>query len=78
MSKKYLLLLLVFWTIFSCTNTINEEINSENTSMSPEILYIDAMNNFDAKEYNLALEKFAKLEKIFPLSNEAVQSQIMY
>ena len=77
MSKKYLLFLFIFWSVFSCTNTNNEEINTENISINPEVLYIDAMKNFDAKEYDLALEKFEKLEKIFPLSNEAVQSQIM-
>ena len=77
MSKKYLLLLFIFWSLFSCTNTNNEEINTENISINPEVLYIDAMKNFETKEYDLALEKFEKLEKIFPLSNEAVQSQIM-
>jgi len=77
MSKKYLLLLFILWSLFSCTNKNNEEINSENISINPEILYIDAMNNFETKEYDLALEKFEKLEKLFPLSNEAVQSQIM-
>ena len=77
MSKKYLLLLFIFCLLFSCTNNNNEEINSENISVNPENLYIDAMNNFETKEYDLALEKFEKLEKIFPLSNEAVQSQIM-
>ena len=58
MSKKYLLLLFIFWLLFSCTNTNNEEISSENISINPEILYIEAMNNFDAKEYDLALDKF--------------------
>ena len=77
MSKKYLLLLFIFCLLFSCTNNNNEEINSENNSVNPESLYIDAMKNFETKEYDLALEKFEKLEKIFPLSNEAVQSQIM-
>ena len=77
MSKKYFFLLFIFWSLFNCTNTNNSEINYKNTSINPEILYIDAMNNFETKEYDLALEKFEKLEKIFPLSNEAVQSQIM-
>ena len=77
MSKKYFLLLFIFWSLFSCTNTNKVEINSKTTSIDPEILYIEAMNSFYAKKYDLALEKFEKLEKIFPLSNEAVQSQIM-
>ena len=76
MSKKYLLFLFIFWSVSSCTNTNNEEIKSENT-IDPEILYIDAMHNFETKEYDLALKKFEELEKLFPLSNEAVQSQIM-
>ena len=63
MSKKYFLLLFIFWSLFSCTNTNKVEINSENISIDPEILYIEAMNNFDAKEYDLALNKFEKLEK---------------
>jgi len=77
MSKKYFLLLFIFWLLFSCNNSNKTETNSETTSIDPEILYIEAMNNFDAKEYDLALDKFEKLEKLFPLSNEAVQSQIM-
>ena len=67
MSKKYFLLLFVFWSLFNCTNSNKVEINSENISIDPEILYIEAMNNFDAKEYDLALDKFEKLEKLFPL-----------
>ena len=63
MSKKYFLLLFIFWSLFSCTNTNKVEINSENISVDPEILYIEAMYNFDAKEYDLALDKFEKLEK---------------
>ena len=77
MSMKYFLLLFIFWSLFSCTNTNKVKINSENISIDPEILYIEAMNNFDVKEYDLALDIFEKLEKLFPLSNEAVQSQIM-
>tara|TARA_B100000315_G_scaffold246681_1_gene274296 strand:+ start:197 stop:994 length:798 start_codon:yes stop_codon:yes gene_type:complete len=77
MSKKYLFFLFIFWSVSSCTNTSNEEIKSENISIDPEFLYIDAMYNFETKEYDLALEKFEELEKLFPLSNEAVQSQIM-
>ena len=77
MSKKYLFFLFIFWSVSSCTNTSNEEIKSENISIDPEFLYIDAMHNFETKEYDLALEKFEELEKLFPLSNEAVQSQIM-
>ena len=46
MSKKYLLLLFILWLLFSCTNTNNEEINTENISINPESLYIDAMKNF--------------------------------
>ena len=55
MSKKYFLLLFIFWSLFSCTNTNNEEINSENISINPEMLYIEAMSNFETKEYDLAL-----------------------
>ena len=58
MSKKYFLLLSIFWSLFSCTNTNKVEINSENISIDPEILYIEAMNNFDVKEYDLALDIF--------------------
>jgi len=77
MLKKYFFLFIVFWSIFSCTDSEYVDFNSENNSITPEILYIEAMNKFENKEYDLALEKFEKLEKIFPLSNEAVQSQIM-
>ena len=51
MSKKYFLLLFIFWSLFSCTNTNKVEINSKNISIDPEILYIEAMNNF-LKQYS--------------------------
>ncbi len=32
---------------------------------------------FDNQQYELAADKFKNIERIYPLSNEAIQSQIM-
>ena len=40
-------------------------------------MYLDAKNLFDSKKIDLAKEKFEELSNLYPLSNEAIQSEIM-
>ena len=44
---------------------------------TPEEIYTQAKNLFDKEQYDLANEQFKKLKKLYPLSNEAIQSEIM-
>jgi len=53
------------------TDIINKELPN------PESQYIEAMSKFDNEKYEEALLIFRNIEKIYPLSNEAIQSQIM-
>ena len=50
---------------------------SKNLSSKPEILYKLAKLNFDEENFELAREQFKEINKLFPLSNEAIQSEIM-
>ena len=78
MIKKFICLILLLLCI-SCsstnkdTNTLRDEIVLD----YPENLYKIAKLTFDQQEYELAREQFSEIKKLFPLSNEAIQSEIM-
>ena len=77
MIKKIVCLILLYICI-SCSNNTNSSIDeSKNLSSDPEILYKLAKINFDGQNYELAREQFKEINKLFPLSNEAIQSEIM-
>ena len=62
--------------VSACSQSSNKNIVQDNIE-NPEYYYSQAMIEFENKNYDLALEIFKDLEIKFPLSNEAVQSQIM-
>ena len=78
MIKKFICLTLLLVCI-SCsstdkdTNTLSDEIKLND----PENLYKIAKLTFDQQEYELAKKQFSEIKKLFPLSNEAIQSEIM-
>ena len=78
MIKKFSCLILLLLCI-SCsstnrdTNAISDEIILDN----PENLYKIAKITFDQQNYELARKQFSEINKLFPLSNEAIQSEIM-
>ena len=78
MIKKFSCLILLLVCI-SCsstnrdTNTSSDEIILDN----PENLYKIAKITFDQQNYGLARKQFSEIKKLFPLSNEAIQSEIM-
>ena len=76
MLKKCLLLISAIFIVFNCSAN-KEKADKIKDIETAESLYINAIYNFDVKKYELALKDFAKIEKIYPLSNEAIQSQIM-
>ena len=79
MILRYFLKILVFIFIFSCTSSNKKySYNEEDKEFSsPEIQYIQAKILFDAEQYEEAISVFKNIERIYPLSNESIQSQIM-
>ena len=75
--QKYLLLIIVIF-LLGCSSKDNTNISSEETStQSPEQSYMLAKQLFDQNNYDLANEKFKEIKQLYPLSNEAIQSEIM-
>ena len=78
MIKKFICLILLCLCI-SCSNN-NEKLNSDkeiNETIIPEDLYKLAKVNFDQENFEVARNQFLEIKKLFPLSNEAIQSEIM-
>ena len=71
---KLSLFCLVILFVLSCSSQKNTNIENNET---PEYLYKLAMIELDNKKYDIAQSKFKDIEYKFPLSNEAIQSQIM-
>ena len=71
-----ILLFLLISYLTGCSNTSKKTTESI-TTRNPEIMYSEAINEFESENYDLAFEKFHDIELKFPLSNEAIQSQIM-
>ncbi len=77
MIKKIICLILLCLCI-NCSNNTNSNIEKNKNLLSePENLYRLAKLNFDAQSFELAREQFKEISKLFPLSNEAIQSEIM-
>ena len=78
MHKRLLLILFIPLLIFinSCSKN-EEQIINKKTSDTPESLYQIAIIDLQNKEYGNALANFKNLNSKFPLSNEAVKSQMM-
>ena len=78
MIKKFSCLILLLLCISCSKNNIDN--NKENIKISlndPENLYKIAKLTLDQQEYELARKQFLEIKKLFPLSNEAIQSEIM-
>ena len=78
MIKKFICLIFLYVCI-SCSNTKSDKDQSNNKILldDPENLYKKAKISFDQQEYELARNQFLEIKKLFPLSNEAIQSEIM-
>ena len=71
-----ILLFLLIAYLTGCSNNIKTNTESVNIK-KPEIMYSEALNEFESQNYDLAVEKFNEIELKFPLSKEAIQSQIL-
>ena len=78
MIKNFICLILLFISI-SCSNRNIDSTTNEDKSVSadPENLYVVAKANFDKQNFLIARDQFLEIRKLFPLSNEAIQSEIM-
>ena len=73
--SKLAFIFLFICLIISCTQT-NENIE-KTVSKTPENLYALAIKDLKKEDYEKAQVLFDEIEFNFPLSNEAIQSQIM-
>ena len=78
MILRYVFIFLTFAYLTNCSGKLkNNELSDQNEFSSPEIQFTQAMLMFDNQQYEIATDKFKNIERIYPLSNEAIQSQIM-
>ena len=78
MILRYVLTIIALSYLINCSGNSNKKnLSNQEEFNPPEIQYTEAMLMFDNRQYELASEKFKNIERIYPLSNEAIQSQIM-
>ena len=78
MILRYVFTFLAFVYLANCSGNSNKnELSSQDEFRPPETQFTQAMLMFDNQQYELAKDKFKNVERIYPLSNEAIQSQIM-
>ena len=76
MLKKIIITFLAFISLSNCSSNNDKNKMPENFE-SAENLYREARAHFDKQEYESAVNIYDEIEKNYPLSNEAIQSQIM-
>ena len=78
MIKKIICLILLYLCLSCSNNNTNLNTNEYNNILNePESLYKIAKFNFDQQNFQLSKDQFMEIKKLFPLSNEAIQSEIM-
>jgi outer membrane protein assembly factor BamD len=78
MILRYVFTIIAFTFLINCSgNSGKDKLSSQNELSPPETQYAEAMLLFDNQQYEPAIVKFKNIERIYPLSNEAIQSQIM-
>ena len=69
---------LILINLVSCSSLNIQENKNENQNIaSPEDIYLKGMNYFNNDNYDLANQEFLELTQLYPLSNEAIQAEIM-
>ena len=73
MIKKFIIIFFILIYLISCSSSNRKESTySEKIIENPEEIYFEAKRLFDLEEFSLADEEFSKLQKLYPLSNEAI------
>ena len=78
MFKKIFIFTFISILLVNCSQSNRKTIISEeNKVKTPEEIYLNAMTLFDNENYIFAEEEFMKLSQFYPLSNEAIQGEII-
>ena len=78
MLKNIFIFFSIVYFLYSCSTSNNDEANNlEKNIISPEEIYIEGMEFFYQNNFVLAGQEFKKLKQLFPLSNEAIQAEVM-
>ena len=78
MILRYIFTIITFTYLINCSgNSSKDKLSIQSEFPPPETQYAEAMLFFDSQQYEIATEKFRNIERIYPLSNEAIQSQLM-
>ncbi len=78
MILKYVFSIIALTYIINCSgDSTKDKLPAQDDFSPPEIQFTQAMVIFDNQQYELASVKFKNIERLYPLSNEAIQSQIM-
>ncbi len=78
MYYKFFKYLFILFLLFGCSTSNNiTNYDREINLRSPEEIYVSGMSYFRNKNYKLAKEEFLEIKQLYPLSNEAIQSEIM-
>ena len=76
MIKKILVCIYIFVFVINCSTSSNKKIAEDNIR-NPEEIFISANNYFANENLVLAEEEFNYLIKLYPLSNEAINSEVI-
>ena len=78
MILRYVFTIIAFTYLINCSGNLSKDrLSSASEFSPPEIQYTQAMLCLIINNMNKLLDKFKNIERIYPLSNEAIQSQIM-
>jgi len=78
MIKKFICLILLYLCVSCSGNNSSSMIDKDKNLLNePEDLYKLAKLSFDQQNFEMARNQFMEIKKLFPLSNEAIQSEIM-
>ena len=78
MFRIFFICFFIFILFSACTSTNTvKNYKDGDSARSPEEIYINGMKLFDNQNLIMANEEFLELKQLYPLSNEAIQAEIM-
>ncbi len=77
MIRKIFIFLSICYFCINCSSKNSDNFVKKKDVRIPEEIYVSAKNKFDSGDYILAREEFNELIKLYPLSNESIQGEIM-
>lgn len=76
MAKHFIFIIILSHFIISCNNQNDAKFNN-NDIRPPEEIYKSAKIKFDNENFDESYLEFSELKRLYPLSNEAIESEIM-